>query len=187
MTGLKHAFLVLAAATALWAADALYESAWNKLERIEMGRAAAGSVTTFTAGEINAFARGSIPQTVDGLRNPQIQLGEGTATASAMVDLLKMRGADHGPVNPVVAMLLEGEKPLKVSVRVASSNGTATVYLTSLEISGVSASGRMLDLLMKQVFLPLFPDARVNQPFELQDDIDHIDVHPDGVRVMMRR
>ena len=45
----------------------------------------------------------------------------------------------------------------------------------------------MLDLLMKQVFQPLFPDAHINQPFELQDDIDRIDVHPDGVRVTMRR
>jgi hypothetical protein len=174
-------------AVTLWAADALFESAWNKFERIDSGRAPAGSVTVFTPAEINAFARGSMPRMMEGLRNPQVQLGNGTATATAVVDLLKMRGSERGPANPFVTMLLEGERPVKVTVRVESSNGTATVYLTGVEISGVTASGRALDFLMSQIFLPLFPDARVNQPFELRDDIDHIDLRPDGVRVTMRR
>ena len=183
----RSTLFAFAAAAVLWPADALYESAWTKFERIDSGRAPAGSVTVFSPAEINAFARGSIPQAVEGLRNPQIQLGNGTASGSATVDLLKMRGSERGQANPLVAMLLEGERPVKVTVRVESSHGTATVYLTSLEISGVAASGRMLSFLMNQVFLPMFPDARVNQPFELQDDIDHIDVRPDGVRVTMRK
>jgi hypothetical protein len=178
--------LVFSAATALWAADALFESALNKFERIESGRASPGSVTVFTPPEINALVRGSVPQAIEGVRDPQVQLGAGTASGTALIDLLKMRRGE-GALNPLIAMLLDGERPVKVNVRVESAHGTATVFLTSVEISGVAASGRMLDFLVNQLFLPLFPDARINQPFELHDDIDHIDVRPDGVRVTMQK
>lgn len=183
---LRSVLTALTAATTLLAADALYESAWDKLQRIEMGRAAPGSVTVFPPAEINALVRGGIPQTVEGIRNPQVQLAMGTASATALVDLLKMRRGEGAP-NPLIAMLLEGERPVKVNVRVESAHGTATVFLTSVEISGVAASGRMLDFLVHQVFLPLFPDAKINQPFELRDDIDHIAVRPEGVRVTMQK
>jgi hypothetical protein len=175
------------AATALFAADALYESAWHKLERIETGQAEPGSVTAFSPAEINSVVRSTIPTMVEGLRNPQIQLGMGTASGTALVDLLKMRHSEGGATNPLIAMLLEGERPIKVNVRVESARGTATVFLTGVEISGVAASGRMLDFLVRQVFLPMFPDAKINQPFELRDGIDHIDIRPDGARIMMSR
>lgn len=184
---LRFSLTVLIAATALLAADALYESAWHKLERIEMGRAEPGSVTVFTPAEINAVLRSSVPQTVEGIRSPQIQLGAGAASGTAIVDFLKMRRGEGVATSPLIAMLLEGERPVKVNVRVESAHGTATVFLTGVEISGVAATGRMLDFLVRQVFLPLFPDAKINQPFELRDDIDHIDVRPDGVRITMRR
>ena len=184
---LRSVLTALTAATVLLAADALYESAWDKFQRIEMGRAAPGSVTVFSPAEINALARGGIPQMVEGIRNPQIQLAMGTASATALVDLLKMRRGEGAVSNPLIAMLLEGERPIKVNVRVESAHGTATVFLTGVEISGVAASGRMLDFLVRQVFLPLFPDAKINQPFELRDDIDHIDVRPDGVRITMQK
>lgn len=187
MTLLRFVLTAFTAATALVAADALYESAWHKLERIEMGRAEPGSVTVFTPAEINAVLRSTLPQMMEGVRNPQVQLGAGTVSAVALLDLLKLRRGEGVTTSPFIAMLLEGERPVKVNVRVESAHGTATVFLTGVEISGVAASGRMLDFLVRQVFMPLFPDAKINQPFELRDDIDHIDVRPEGVRITMQK
>ncbi len=152
-----------------------------------MGRAEAGSVTVFTPAEINAVLRSSVPQMLEGMRNPQVQLGAGTASGTALIDLLKLRRGEGVAGSPLIAMLLEGERPVKVNVRVESAHGTATVFLTGVEISGVAASGRILDFLVRQVFLPLFPAAKINQPFELRDDIDHIEVRPDGVRITMQK
>jgi hypothetical protein len=183
----RSVLAALAAATTLFAADALYESAWHKLERIEMGQAAPGSVTAFSPAEINAVVRSTIPTMVEGVRNPQVQFGMGTASGTALVDLLKMRRSEGGATNPLIAMLLEGERPIKVNIRVESAHGIATVFLTSVEISGVAASGRMLDFLVQQIFLPMFPDAKINQPFELRDGIDRIDIRPDGARITMQK
>ena len=59
--------------------------------------------------------------------------------------------------------------------------------MTRVEISGIAVTGAALDFLVNQFFLQLFPDAKVNQPFELHDNIERIDIQPDGVRVTMRK
>ena len=114
--------LVIAIAAALPAADPVFESAWNKLDAIESGRARPGSVIVFTPAELNAWAQARVPQMVDGIRNPRIEPGTNTATGSALVDLLKMRQAEGVATNPLLATLIEGERPLKVSVRVESGD-----------------------------------------------------------------
>ncbi len=187
MSGLRSVLAAAAIATAVTAADPLFERASNKLERIENGQAQPGSVIVFTPAEINAWARGRVPQLVEGVRDPRVQLGTGTAAGTALVDFVKMRKGEGISANPLIAMFIEGERPVKVSVRVESGRGAATVYLTSVEISGVTASGRVLDFLVNQFFLPLFPDAKINRRFELSNNIDRIDVRPDGVRVTMKR
>ena len=187
MSGLRSVLAAVALATAVTAADPLFESASNKLERIEHGQAQPGSVIIFTPAEINAWARGRVPQVADGVRDPRVQLGTGTAAGTALVDFAKLRKGEGISANPLIAMFIEGERPVKVSVRVESSGGAATVYLTSVEISGVAASGRVLDFLVNQFFLPLFPEAKINRPFELAANIDRLDVRPDGVRVTMRK
>ncbi len=35
--------------------------------------------------------------------------------------------------------------------------------------------------------MPLYPDAKINEPFELGDNIDRLDVRPDGARVILKR
>jgi len=185
--GLRAILLVLAIPGAILAADPLFESAWNKLERIESGQAKRGSVIVFTPAEITAWARGRVPQLLEGIREPHVQLGMGAATGSARVDFLKMRQGEGLGTNPVIAKLIEGERPLKVSVRLDSSDGHATAYLTGVELSGITVPRPVLDFLVKDFFLPLFPDARINQPFELRDNIDRIDIRPDGVRVAIKR
>src|ERR1019366_638830 len=113
--------LALAAVLPLRAADAAFARAENKLDRIESGHARPGSVIVFTPAEMNAWARGRVPQMYQGIRDPNIQLGAGTATGSAYVDLLKMRQGDGLATNSLIAKLIEGERPLKVSIQLDSS------------------------------------------------------------------
>jgi hypothetical protein len=70
-----------------------------------------------------------------------------------------------------------------VTVEVQSANGRCTVYLRKVEISGVSATGTVLDLLVKTFFLPLYPDAKIGEPFELGHRIEWIAIRPAAVYV----
>ena len=176
--------LILAVLSPLFAANPVLDRIDLKLNLIDSGRARRGSVIVFTPAEMNAWARSRVPQMYQGISDPSIQLGMGTATGSAMIDLLKMR---QGPTNPLIAKLIEGERPLKVSVQLDSSGGRATAKLTRLEISGIAVTGAPLDFLVNQFFLKMFPDAKVNQPFELRDNIDRIELRPDGVRVTIKK
>ena len=47
--------------------------------------------------------------------------------------------------------------------------------------------GAVLDFLVSTFFQPLFPDAKIDQPFELGSNIDRIDIQPTGVRVTIRK
>ena len=179
--------LALAAVLPLCAADAAFQRAENKLDRIQSGHARPGSVIVFTPAEMNAWARGRVPQMYQGIREPSVQLGAGTATGSAFVDLLKMRQGEGLATNSLIAKLIEGERPLKVSIQLESAQGRATARLTRLEISGIAVTGVALDFLVNEFFLHLFPDAKVNKPFELHDNIERIELRPDGVRVTMRK
>jgi hypothetical protein len=179
--------LALAAVLPLRAADPAFARAESKLDRIESGHARPGSVIVFTPAEMNAWARGRVPQMYQGIRDPSVQLGTGTATGSAFVDLLKMRQGEGLPTNSLVAKLIQGERPLKVSIQLESAHGRATARLTRLEISGVVVTGAPLDFLVNEFFLHLFPDAKVNRPFELQNNIESIELRPDGVRVTIRK
>jgi len=179
--------LALAAVLPLRAADSAFERAEKKLDRIESGHARPGSVIVFTPAEMNAWARGRVPQMYQGIRDPGVQLGAGTATGSAFIDFLKMRQGEGLATNSLIAKLIEGERPLKVSIRLESGQGRATVRLTRLEISGVAVTGAPLDFLVNEFFLHLFPDAKVNQPFDLHDNIERIELLPDGVRVTIRK
>jgi hypothetical protein len=74
-----------------------------------------------------------------------------------------------------------------VSVRLESGGGRCTVHLTRVEISHAVASSTVLDFLVKTFFMPLYPDAHINEPFDLGDDIDRIDVRPSGVVVTVKK
>ena len=179
---------VFAAIVPLLAADAVVDRALSKLDRIESGHARRGSVIVFTPAEMNAWARTRVPEMYQGISDPKVELGTGTASGSAVVDFLKMRKGQGLATNPLMAKLIEGERPLKVSpMSLESAGGRATAHLTRLEISGVAVTGAPLDFLVNEFFLKLFPDAKINQPFDLRDNIERIDIRPDGVRVTMRK
>ncbi len=180
MTRVTALILVLSIAPAFEGAEpAAYKSARKKLDIIESNRAPANTVYSFSKAEIEAWAAVEIPQIVpEGFRDARVELGTDVATGRAYIDFMKLRHAKGGSNNWFLDKLLQGERPVAVTVQVQSAKGKCTVYLKKLEISGVSATGTVLDLLIKTFFMPLFPDAKIGQPFELDHRIERIALRP---------
>jgi hypothetical protein len=177
---------LLAAAVSSAAVDPQAARVTRKLDMIQSGKARPGSVVIFTAAELNAWIRVKAPDVVpQGLRQPKLELGNNSATGSALVDFLKLRQGAGVETNWLVAKLIQGEKHVKVDVRIESAKGRATVYLRRVEIGGLAVSGATLDFLIRTFFMPLYPNAKINEPFELADRIDHIEVTPTQARVSM--
>jgi hypothetical protein len=172
----------------LLAAEADYQSAQAKLDSVGDAQLKPGAVVVFTPREIDSWIRKVVPEYVpEGIRDEHIELGNGTATASAIVDFLRMRQAQGKPTNPLLAAMIEGERPLSVSLRLESSGGRCTVYLTRVEIGGVAIEGTLLDFVIKTFFLPLFPDAKIDEPFDLGFGMDRVELRPDGIQVVIKK
>jgi hypothetical protein len=45
----------------------------------------------------------------------------------------------------------------------------------------------VLDFLVKTFFLPLFPSAKIGEPFDLGWNIDRVEIRPDGIRVTAKK
>jgi hypothetical protein len=172
----------------LHAADPVYDSARKKLDLIEAGKAPRGSVVNFPVAEINAWARVRVPEIIpEGIHDIHLELGMNTATGTAIVNFLKMRQAQGLTTGWFLTKLIEGERPLKVSVRLESSGGRCTVFLTRVELSSVSATKSVLDFLLKSFFLPLYPDAHINEPFDLDYNMERIELRPGLARVVLKK
>src|SRR5277367_3738198 len=107
------AFLIISmtTGTSLGAADPSAMAVQKKLDLIQNGQAKPGSVFRFTAAELNAWVRGKAPTIVtDGFRQPRLTLGNSEASASALIDFLKVRHANGVETNWLVSKLIQGEK-----------------------------------------------------------------------------
>ena len=179
--------IIFAAVLALSAQDTPAHRAQVKLDKLSNSEYKPGEIVDFPPAEINAWAAMKVPEVVpDGMRNPHVELGAGEITATALVDFLKMRQSHGQTTNRLMAAMLEGERPLKISVRIASSGGHCTVYLTRVELSGVILEGSVLDFLIQNFFKPLYPDAKINEPFDLDYNIEGLEVTPSSLRVKIR-
>jgi hypothetical protein len=179
---------VLIVASALAAVDSQADGVSRKLDAIESGQAKPGAVFVFTPAELNAWVRAKAPAIVpQGFRQPRLELGNGTATGYALVDFLKIRNAAGLETNWLVAKLIEGEKPVKALVEIRSANGRMTVHLSRVEIGGLAVSGSTLDFLIHTFFRPLYPNAKIDEPIELADGIDRIEVTPAAARVYIKK
>src|ERR1700679_1520792 len=137
----------------LSADDSFARSAVAKLDSIEQGHAKRGSVIVFSLQEINSWARYKVPEIVpQGIRNQRVTLGADTGTAYALMDFLKMRHAEGKATGWLMTRLIEGERPVTISIHMQSGGGFAQVDLTRVEISGAVASGTVLDFLIKTFF-----------------------------------
>ncbi|HEY6390130.1 MAG TPA: hypothetical protein VIX89_02560 [Bryobacteraceae bacterium] len=181
-------FWIALALTASPAVDPRAAAVTHKLDIIQSGKAKPGAVFVITAAELNAWARLKAPQVVpEGFRQPHIALGNNSANGFALIDFLKVRHGAGIETNWLLAKLIQGEKPVKVSARFRSANGRATVFLERVEIGGLAVSGATLDFLIRTFFLPLYPNAKINEPFDLADRIDRIDVTPADVRIYIKK
>ena len=178
--------LILTAAAA--ATNPSAEIVSHKLDAIESGQAKPGSVIVFAEPDLNAWVRAKAPTVVpQGFREPHLQLGDGTAIAYALVDFLKVRHSAGIETNWLIAKLIQGEKPVVAKASLESANGRATVHLQRAEIGGLAVSGAVLDFLIRNFVLTIFPEVKIDEPFDLDYDIDRIEIRPDGVRVTAKR
>ena len=179
---------LLAVPILLFSSRSEYQSAQRKFELIENERLRPGSKVSLSQRELNAYAEEEVPKIVpQGVREPKLELGSGTATGSALVDFLKLRSAQGKPPGWLMRQMLQGEHPVTVTARIDSSNGRATVNVQSVDISGITIEGRMLDYLIQNYLLPYYPDAKVGQPFELSHHIDRLEIQPARVDVILKK
>jgi len=179
---------VLASAVALSAADPQPMNVTRKLDLIESGKAKLGAVFRFTPAELNAWVRVKAPDIIhEGFRDPQLQLGNGTASASARIDFLKVRHAAGVETNFLIAKLIEGEKLVTVRATLQSAHGRATVHLVRVEVGGLAVTGAALDFLVRTFLLPFYPDAKIDEPFDLAGNVDRIVVTPVAALVYIRK
>lgn len=165
-----------------------YQAAVHKVSLIEHDRVKPGSRVVLTPAELNAYARQEVADAApDGVRNPRLELGEGTATASALIDFGKLRRAEGKPPGRIMAYLLDGERPISITARIQSSGGSATVDVQQVEISGVVIEGPMLDFLIRSYVMPAYPNAKIGEPFALGHRIERLDVQPSAVGIVIGR
>ncbi len=160
-----------------------YSSAQQKIDSIESGSLRAGSRVHLTYPELAAWVAHEAPA---GVRNPQIRAAiPGVATGTALVDLGKLRRSQGDEPGWLMAKLLDGERPVSVTARIRSAGGRATVDVQRVEISGLVIDGSTLDFLIRNVLLPIYPNAAIGRPFELGDRIERFDIRPSGVAVVI--
>jgi len=182
---MRRFLLFAVTASVLLASDPLANSAQKKLDSISDRKLKPGAVVTLSAKEVNAWIHDKAGKAFpEGIRNEHIDLAPGIADGNALVDLTKLSKAKS---NPLIARLIEGERPLRIAIRVESAKGRATVFLTHVELSGVAIDGSILDFLIKHFVQPRYPDIKINEPFDLDFNIDHIEIQPTGVRVLIKK
>lgn len=163
-----------------------YESAKRKFDLIEKEELKPGSRVSLSASELNAYVQHELSSVVpQGVRNPKLELGTGSASGSAMIDFLKVRQAQGKAPGWLMSKLLEGEKEVRVVARIQSASGRATVDVDRVEVSGIPIEGRMLDFLIKNYLIPTFPTAKVGEPFDLGYRIDKLEINPSSVRIVI--
>lgn len=174
-------FFVLATATGF---DS-YTSARQKLDSIDSDRLRPGTHIRLTPQELEAYVTHEAP---DGVRNTRLELPEaGVAKGQALVDFGRLRRAQGHPPGWLLGKLLDGERPVSVTARIRSRDGSATVDVQRVEISGVVIDGSTLDFLIQNVLLPLYPTAAVGRPFELGHRVERLDVQRGAVDVVIGR
>jgi hypothetical protein len=180
--------MALLAAPLLPSGSRDYQAVVHKFSLIEHDRVKPGSRVVLTSAELNAYALQEVAEVApEGVRNPRLELGPGTATATALIDFGKLRRAEGKPPGRIMAYLLDGERPVTIVARVRSSGGTATVDVQQVEISGVVIEGRMLEFLIHSYVMRAYPDAKVGEPFALGHHIERLDVQPAAVGVVIAR
>jgi hypothetical protein len=181
---------ILACAAVAWAAAAPFpaQSAHSKFHALALGAYPRGSRVPISMREFNPYLATEIPSIIGpGVRNARVETESGNiARGTADIDFLKVRQAYGEKPNWLMSQLLAGERPVAITVRITSAHGKARVDVLKVAISGVVAEGRTLDFLIANFVVPTFPDVKVSQEFPLDYNIDHLEIRPGQVVVVLR-
>ncbi|MDQ6675890.1 MAG: VWA domain-containing protein, partial [Acidobacteriota bacterium] len=154
----------------------------RKFSLIEHEKLRPGTRVVMTAQEWNQWIRTELPP---GVRNPHITLGTGRVTASALIDLAQVANQSGKAPNWLLRNLLSGEQSVMVTAQIRSSGGQARVDVESVNVAGIAIEGRALDFLIQQYVIPNYPDAKVSQWFPLAHGMDHFEITPSAVTVVI--
>ena len=164
-----------------------YVSARRKLDLIEHDKLRPGARLVLSERELNAWVANEFMQLApQGVRDPRLEVGRGSASGSALIDFVKVRQAQGKPPGWLASKLLAGERPVRVTTRIRSGAGQATVDVERVEISGIAVEGRMLDFLIQNYLAPNYPEAKIGKPFELGHRIDRLELAPASVGILIR-
>jgi hypothetical protein len=175
--------MVLATASLLTAAGD-YASAKRKIDSIEADRLPSGARVVLTFPELSAWAAHEAPAGVRNLRLHATR--EGLVTGAASIDFGKLERSAGRQPGWLMSKLLDGERPVAVTVRMHSSAGHATVDVRSVEVSGITIDGRTLEFLIQNFLIPQYPDAAISRPFDLGHRIDRLDISATSVTIRIR-
>ena len=172
---------VLAIASGL--AYDFYSSARQKVDLIQGGHLQPGARVDLSLLELNAFAEREAPA---GVRNPEFVVeAPEVVTGTALVDFGKVRRAQGYRPGWLMSRLLDGERPVSVTARIRSAAGKVTVDVERAEISGLEVDGTVLDFLIRNFVVPLYPEAMLDRPIAMGFRIDRLLVAPAGVAVLI--
>jgi hypothetical protein len=163
-----------------------YSSIRRKMDDIEKDRLKPGSHVFLSLRELNSYLQAQVATIAPkAVRDAKLVLSEGSGTATAMINFLELNKARGGTSNWLMDKLLDGERPVKVSVHVQTGNGKARVNVDRVEVGGAVMQGGALEFLIQNYVVPQFPDAKVDQWFTMAHHMDHLEIHPSGVTVVI--
>ncbi len=190
-SGMRHftCFLLLALLTRGGVPDPLL-SARKKLDLIQKDRWPSSDSISFNSQELVALGMGQINAAAPGaVERPQLTLVREGATASAVINFDRLRQSSSSTNSTgewLYSRFLTGEHPVTVTVEVSSGAGKMTVHPTVVTISGVTLSGSGLEFLLNTFVLPRYPDAIIDRPFPLRENVERIQVSPGNALVVRK-
>lgn len=191
MSRFRPALAPLLCALALFVSAAtVTETANRKFASIESSRLPSGTRIDLSINELNAWVneKAHIYAPGGGARNLRLELRDGEATGYALIDFVKLRQATSGEEPSwIMRNMFSGERPVMVKARFQSQNRRARVDVLRVEVSGVPIQGSALDFLIRNWLRPTFPNAHVNEWFNLGLRIERFTVRAGGASVFIAR
>jgi hypothetical protein len=158
-----------------------------KLDAIEKRELPSGEIVRFQRQELLDYAREEISRNrISGIRNPNFVLSANHATCSALIDFHRLQESVQGsPPGMLSRLLLSGERRVEVELRLSSQRGWCRVDLLSVEVNGWDIEGAALDWLLENYVMPRYPKAKINDWFQLEDNIKQVALTPSELTVLI--
>ena len=163
------------------------DSARRKLESIEKKQIPSGGAVHFSRQELLTYAREELVRNrTRGIRNTNFVLANGHATCSALIDFHLLQESVQGrPPGVLSRLLLSGERSVEVELRLSSERGWCRIDVLSVEVNGWDIEGAALDWLVENYVKSRYPRARINEWFELEDNIRQVVLTPAELTVLI--